>query len=400
MNRIKLNEKSLKQIIRESIKSTLNEASNQGYTFNQLLSKEILGQEFRGDPRALANYVTKAYQQLCKEKGVRPMQLNSNTPYPSNAWVQILNKAKAMDRTGTLKGTFDTMITGITAKTPQQGAQDALNNGGYMQAGNQYSTGPGDKNVSPKGKMTYSQLTNAMANVGDRTMTFQMALNDSVGPWNGQNPQTVKNIIASQIRTRKQTALQKFGQQNVATAEAGLNNWLNGGNQAIRGRQVHSWMNVFDQLATSRNDRPIVIGFQKAANFFAGKKVLAVDGAIGQNTSAALRQAGFKDIFEFENVVKKVQARLGVNPDGQVGNNTIAAFQKAGIRSFEDLKNYTGSLAVDMQNVPAVNPQNQIQGQVSPGQLAERKRMKVSESELKKVIRESVNDVLREMRLK
>ena len=375
MGRIKLNEKKLKGIIRESIKKVLNEEA--------LYSDKKYKLDAIGDILRIQNQL--AQFRYNKEIEATPID-----------WVNYLKR----QRNGA--NLANTIYQNITSSNQEMaGAAEKANSvkGSYAQLGSKYAVGPGD-NVMTQGKMTYSQLTNAMANVGDRTMTFQMALNDSVGPWNGQNPQTVKNIIASQIRTRKQTALQKFGQQNVATAEASLNSWLNGGNQATTGKQVHSWMNVFDQIATSRNDKPLVTGFQKAANFFAGQKVLEPDGIIGKHTSAALQQAGFRDIFDFQNVLKKVQPRIGVNPSGIVDAATLAAFGKVGISSFEDLKNYNRNLSVNLQNGPALNPQNQIQGQASPGQLAERRRMKVSESELKKVIRESVNDVLREMRLK
>lgn len=391
MSKIKLNEKRFKEIVCESIKNVLNEGmidKNTPVTLGELIN--AIG--YTGNVNGL----------------IRRAGANKATP---DQWAASIEKQN-VGRNQAMGTVYKQLANQIRQSVQDRGAvasgmEKSLNNGGQLTPVNPYSTGPGDQNVSPKGKMTYSQLTNAMANVGNKTMTFQMALNGSVGPWNGQNPQTVKNIIDSQIRTRKQTALQKFGQQNVTTAEAGLNNWLNGGNQSVTGKEVHSWMNVFDQPATSRNDVPIVQGFQKAANLFAGRQVLAVDGAVGKNTSAALKQAGFRDIFDFKNTVAGVQKALGLKPDGIVGKNTIAAFQQAGINSFDVLKNYTNALA-KRANAPTaiVNPgqmniPNQaVQSQAPAGQLAESRKIRITESELRSVIRESVESVLKDIKRK
>lgn len=404
MGKVNISSKGLNKIISEAIREALSPAPNT-YTFNQLLSKDILGQQYTGDAKMLAGYVMKGYQQLCKEKGIKTVKLTSNTPVRADQWVQVLNKAKAMDRTGTLQNTFNTMIQNLTAKSSVQGAQDALNKGGELTPANPYSTGPGNQNVAPNAgkKYTFTQLTQALGNKRGTTMSMQQVLHDSTGPWNGQDENAVKATIQAQIR-RAKPALAQSNPQNAQKAEEILNKWMQGG-IPYRTDDVHWAMNVFDQaVRTSRNDIPIVQGFQKAANMFAGKQVLAVDGAVGKNTSAALKQAGFNDIFDFKNTVMGVQKALGLKPDGIIGKNTMAAFQQAGINSFDVLKNYTNALA-KRANAPTaiVNPgqmsmPNQtVQSQAPAGQLAESRKLRVTESELKSIIRESVNDVLKDM---
>lgn len=410
MKKVNVSSKGLEKIINEAIKEALTRApqTSNAYTFNQLLSKDILGQQYTGDPKMLANYVMKAYQQVCKEKGIKTSALTSNTRVPGNQWVQILNKAKAMDRTGTLQNTFNTMIQGITAKSSVQGAQDALNKGGQLTPANPYSTGPGDQNVAPNAgqKYTFTQLTQALGNKRGTTMSMQQVLHDSTGPWNGQDENAVRATIQNQIK-RAKPALAQSNPQNAQKAEEILTKWMQGG-IPYRTDDVHWAMNVFDQtVKNSRNDVPVVQGFQKAANLFAGNQVLAVDGAVGKNTSAALKQAGFKDIFDFKNTVMGVQKALGLKPDGIVGKNTIAAFRQAGINSFDVLKNYTNALA-KRANAPTaiVNPgqmnmPNQtVQSQAPAGQLAENRKIRITESELRSVIRESVESVLKDIKRK
>ena len=404
MGKVNISSKGLNKIISEAIREALSPAPNT-YTFNQLLSKDILGQQYTGNAKMLANYVMQGYKQVCNEMGVRPVKLTSNTPVKANQWVQILNKAKAMDRTGTLQNTFNTMIQSLTAKSSVQGAQDALNKGGQLTPANPYSTGPGDQNVAPNAgkRYTFTQLTQALGNKRGTTMSMQQVLHDSTGPWNGQDENAVRATIQNQIK-RAKPALAQSNPQNAQKAEEILNRWMQGG-IPYRTNDVHWAMNVFDQAnKNSRNDIPVVQGFQKAANLFAGRQVLAVDGAVGKNTRAALNQAGFKDIFDFKNTVMGVQKALGLKPDGIIGQNTLAAFQQAGINSFDVLKNYTNALAkranapTAILNPGQMNMPNQtVQSQVPAGQLAESRKIRITESELRSVIRESVESVLNDM---
>ena len=102
-----------------------------------------------------------------------------------------------------------------------------------------------------------------------------------------------------------------------------------------------------------------------------------------------------------------VQKALGLKPDGIVGKNTMAAFQQAGINSFDVLKNYTNALAKRANApTPIVNPgqmnmPNQaVQSQAPAGQLAESRKIRITESELRSVIRESVESVLKDIKRK
>ena len=388
MSKIKVTESELRQLIRESVETVLQEASTQNrqkaYTFAQLLSADVLGQPYSGNGQQLGKYVISAYRQLCKEKGVKPLNITSNTPVSAGQWVQVLNKAKSMDRTGVLTKTYDTIIRGITAKSASQGVQDAVNNGGTLVPANPYSTGPGDQNVAPNaGKpFTFTQLAQSLGNKRGATMSFQQILRDSTGPWNGQNENVVKTTIENQIR-RAKPVLSASNPQNTQKAEQILNSWLQGG-IPYRINDVHWAMNVFDQaVRTSRNDMPVVKGFQNTLNAFgfktaAGKPYVS-NGVLDQNTSAALKQNGFKNILDFKNAVAEAQKALGVEPDGKVGNITLGAFQRAGITSFDALRNYPAFIArkqnqntiasVNTQNAPVIN-QPQVAAPTQPATLA------------------------------
>jgi lysozyme family protein len=148
-----------------------------------------------------------------------------------------------------------------------------------------------------------------------------------------------------------------------------------------------------------------VSGFQQTLNLFGLKdnkgKPFAVDGIIGQNTSAALKQNGFNNIFDFIDVVKGVQKALGLKDDGIVGNNTLAAFQQNGINSFDKLKNFARVKAsrenwaqnqVSQANLTMPTPQ--LNAPQTGGLMHENKKIKVSENELKKLIKESVKTIL------
>lgn len=373
MAKIQITENELKQIIRESVETVLREASNQNkqkaYTFAQLLSPNVLGQQYSGNGQQLGKYVINAYHQLCKEKGVKPLNITSNTPISAGQWVQVLNKAKSMDRTGTLTKTYDDIIRGITAKSVSQGIEDIVNKGGTLVPANPYSTGPGDENATPNsGKhFTFTQLAQSLGNKRGTTMSFQQVLHDSTGPWNGQDENSVKTTITSQIKRAKPT-ISASNPQNAQKAEQILNNWLQGGTP-YRINDVHWAMNIFDQaVRTSRNDMPVVKGFQNTLNAFGFKtatgKPYAPNGVLDQNTSAALKQNGFKDILDFKNTVVEVQKALGVEPDGKVGNITLGAFQRGGINSFDTLKNYPAFIAKKRQDT--LSPINNTQNALGP----------------------------------
>jgi lysozyme family protein len=177
--------------------------------------------------------------------------------------------------------------------------------------------------------------------------------------------------------------LQQTNPENAQKAKDIIDKWLAGG-YPYRINDVHWSMNVFDQaLKSSRNDMPAVRGFQQTLNLFGLKdakgRPFAVDGIVGQNTSAALRQNGFKSIFDFINVVKGVQKALGLKVDGIVGKNTLAAFQQAGITSFDALRKYLAFItrkqnqsaiaSVNAKSAPAIN-QPQVTAPTQPATLA------------------------------
>ena len=108
------------------------------------------------------------------------------------------------------------------------------------------------------------------------------------------------------------------------------------------------------------------------------------------------------NIFDFINVVKGVQKSLGLKDDGIVGNNTLAAFQQNGINSFDKLKNFARVKAsrenwaqnqVSQVNLTAPTPQ--LNAPQTGGLIRENKKIKVSENELRKLIKESVETILK-----
>ena len=259
-----------------------------------------------------------------------------------------------------------------------------VNNGGTLVPTNPYSTGPGNENAAPNsGKhFTFTQLAQSLGNKRGTTMSFQQVLHDSTGPWNGQDENSVKATITSQIKRAKPT-ISASNPQNAQKAEQILNNWLQGGTP-YRINDVHWAMNIFDQaVRTSRNDMPVVKGFQNTLNAFGFKtatgKPYVSNGVLDQNTSAALKQNGFKNILDFKNTVAEAQKALGVEPDGKVGNITLGAFQRAGITSFDALRNYPAFIArkqnqntiasVNTQNTPAIN-QPRVAAPTQPATLA------------------------------
>lgn len=386
MSKIKLNEKRFKEIVRESIKNALNEGmidKNTPVTLGELIN--AIG--YTGNVSGL----------------IQRAGANKATP---DQWAASIEKQN-VGRNQAMGTVYKQLANQIRQSVQDRGAvaagmEKSLNNGGEIQG--QYDT---PVKVNPKNFTSIAQAVQYTARQNpNRTLSFQKEFTDSVGIFRGLNQAQVQNTIAQKIRFAKGTLQQT--NPNAATFLSTIEQWIGQGAQYIPAKQLAQAFAALEKiLNTSRNDVPIVQGFQKAANMFAGRQVLAVDGAIGKNTSAALQQAGFKDIFDFKNTVMGVQKALGLKPDGIVGKNTIAAFQQAGINSFDVLKNYTNALA-KRANAPTaiVNPgqmnmPNQaVQNQAPAGQLAESRKIRITESELRSVIRESVESVLKDIKRK
>ena len=407
MSKIKITESELRQLIGESVVSVLNESANDVYTLDELLRD----QNYNGNKQMLLQALSLGLTAYRKSRGVKgAMALTNQMRIKGSDWMQIFKFAQQKANPAMRQVIANISAAAsqtINAKTPQQGVEDALKKGGEMTVGNPYSTGPGDQNVAPNaGKpFTFTQLTQSLSNKRGTTMSFQQVLHDSVGPWNGQNETVVKNTINAQIR-RTMPTLQQTNPKNAQKAKNIIDKWLAGG-YPYRINDVHWSMNVFDQaLKSSRNDMPAVRGFQQTLNLFGLKdakgKPFAVDGIVGQNTSAALKQNGFKNIFDFINVVKGVQKALGLKDDGIVGKNTLAAFQQNGINSFDVLKNFarikTSKENLAQNQISQGNltmPTPQLSAPQTGGLVRENKKIKVSENELKKLIKESVETILK-----
>lgn len=408
MAKIKITENELRRLIEESVASLLNEGANDIYTLDDLLRD----QNYNGNKQMLLQALSLGLTEYRKANGVKgAMALTNQMPIKGSDWMLIFKyaqrKANPSMRQVIAKISAAAGQT-ISAKAPQQGVADALKRGGEMTVGNSYSTGPGSQNVAPNaGKpFTFTQLTQSLGNKRGTTMSFQQVLHDSVGPWNGQNENAVRNTINTQIR-RTMPTLQQTNPENAQKAKNILDKWLAGG-YPYRINDVHWSMNVFGQaLKSSRNDIPAVKGFQQTLNLFGLKdakgKPFAVDGIVGQNTSAALKQNGFNNIFDFVNIVKGVQKLLGLKVDGIVGKNTLAAFQQNGIKSFDALKNFTrvktsrGNMAQNqISQVNSTMPTPQLNAPQTSGLMHENKKIKVSGNELKNLIKENVKSILKE----
>ena len=408
MAKIKITESELRQLIGENVVSVLNEGANDIYTLDDLLRD----QNYNGNKQMLLQALSLGLTEYRKSNGVKgAMALTNQMPIKGSDWMLIFKYAQRKANPAMKQVIANISAAAsrtISAKTPQQGVENALKRGGEMTVGNSYSTGPGGQNVAPNaGKpFTFTQLTQSLGNKRGTTMSFQQVLHDSVGPWNGQNENAVRNTINTQIR-RTMPTLQQTNPENAQKAKNILDKWLAGG-YPYRINDVHWSMNVFDQaLKSSRNDIPAVKGFQQTLNLFGLKdakgKPFAVDGIVGQNTSAALKQNGFNNIFDFVNIVKGVQKLLGLKVDGIVGKNTLAAFQQNGIKSFDALKNFTRVKAsrenMTQNQISQVNPSMptpQLNAPQTGGLMRENKKIKVSGNELKNLIKENVKSILKE----
>jgi hypothetical protein len=392
MNRIKLSQKKLKQIIRESIKSTLNEGlidKNTPITLGELI--KAIG-------------YTGNVNNLIQRAGT-----NKATP---EQWANLIEKQN-VGRNQALGTVYKQLANQIRQSVEDRsavatGMEKSLNNGGEIRG--QYDM---PIKVNPKNFTTIAQAVQHIARQNpDRRLSFRKEFIDSTGIFNGLNLAQVQNTIANKIRLAKGTLQQT--NPNAATFLSTIEQWIGQGAQYIPAPQLAQAFAALEKiLNTSRNDTPIVAGFQKLLNLFGMKdakgRPFAVDGAIGQNTSAALRQLGYKDIFAYANDIEAVQKALGLQKiDGIAGNDTINAIRNNGINSFEAIKSIARRQNPnDMINTNLsvqTNPQNfgpQLTAPAAqPGGLAENRKFKVTENELRQIIRESVNDVLRELRIK
>lgn len=343
----------------------------------------------------------------------------------ANHWKQFFNNPKiqelftnnpgVMDAVNSYDDEFDAKpdIQKVFSKDEfgKLSASD-FNNGNY-----QPGAGEGmDKSGKP---MTFNEIMNVIHQAGQRgdaAITFTDMTTGSAGYLRGQNPEHVKKTILKQLDYAGRT-LSKTDPQNYQKASNIINNWISGKNQSIRIKDVAWAMSVIGKiLNTSRNEIPVVMGLQKALNYFGIKdskgRQFKVDGVIGPETSAALKNAGFKDIYEWKDTIYNYQQKQNVppKPDGIVGNNTIKAFQNSNLTSIDMLNRYkTGAVDNNLTNVnqntsakvsnvlntannqPITLTQSQGNGP-RPGMMAESKRhkVKITENTLNKLILESI----------
>lgn len=384
MAKIRMTENKLKQIIRHSINNILNEESlnsNGAYTLPQILS--AIGYDFnRYDPQVL-------YKRFGTSASAKP-----------GAWVEALKK---IGQTGLAKNIENSILdqtavnAGVKKATENPDADVKIGaNGRYTNEGNLFSQ-----------IMQYAGGLASTNKGGTYYLRDFLQSAQNAGLLKGQTAESVAKTIINKI---KYSGLKNVNPKAYNAYAGVLNDWINNG-RGHKISEISRALAAFGQvLNNSRNDMPVVRGFQRLANLFGVKdangRPLGVDGIIGQNTSAALKDNGFKDIFDFKDTLTKVQAALGIADDGIAGNGTIEAFQKAGINSFKDMRTYIRAMATREKNAnmgklgPGANlaapgvtsPQNQGNSL----SLAENRKIKITESELKQIIRESVENVINE----
>ena len=386
INEMKLNEKRLEKIINESIKKVLNEgavAKNTPITFGELI--KAIG--YTGN---VNNLVQKAgtYKATPDQWAnfIQNIKVNGNRAL-GNVYAQLANQIRQ---------------SVVDQSAVDAGVKKSIETGGEVRGINDMPV-----KVNPKNFTTIAQAIQYIARQNpNRTLSFQREFTDSTGIFNGLNMAQVQNTIAQKVRVAKGTLQQT--NQNAASYLSTIEQWIGQGAQYIPARQLAQAFGALEQiLNTARNDIPAVRGFQQTLNLFGLKdtkgKPFAVDGIIGQNTSAALKQNGFNNIFDFINVVKGVQKALGLKDDGIVGQNTLAAFRQNGINSFDALKNFARVKAsrenwaqnqISQGNLTMPTPQ--LKTPQTGGLMRENKKIKVNENELKKLIKESVETILKE----
>lgn len=139
------------------------------------------------------------------------------------------------------------------------------------------------------------------------------------------------------------------------------------------------------------------MGLQKALNYFSIKdtkgRPFKVDGVIGDETSAALKNIGYKDIYEWRETITNYQKMHNVppRPDGIVGDNTLKAFQASNLTNINQLSRYKpGNQQANVAQV-SNNSANAISNNLNGAN-----KVTMSESELKQIIHESIDSVLNE----
>lgn len=366
--------------IQKSTKQALNEGANDIYTLDQLL-----GKTYRGDKVTLVNnFLNKGLNRWAKSLGKKAANVRlDQARLKGSEWVNIF-------RYGGVPSNLAQQIEAtVNAKSVQQGVADAMTKGGELTpAGGNHVNANGEysSTVQPQ---NFTQLLNAlqgdMQSRGGSTSMFFRNLFEPSGVLRNSDPNAIKKMITDQMR-RAEPTITQTNPQAWPTIQNVLTQWMNGQNQAIKYSEVISAMNQLGKvLNTSRNDMPIVRGFQVMMSKFGTP--LKPDGIIGQQTRAALQQAGYKDIFAFKSDVQAVQTALGVQPDGIIGKNTLVALQQNGITSLQAFKSVANSASAPTGPTQIANAQ-------TPGITLEAKKIKITESELKQIIKESVEEIM------
>ena len=335
MARIKVSESELKRIIRESVESVLNEgliSKTQPVTLAQLI-KDI------GYTGNVQNLVSRA----------------GNSKFTPFQWADAIEKLN-VGRNASLGTVYKNLAAKIRSSVEDrdavaQGMKDVMNGPNAdvnIGATGRFNPGAGE-GMDPNGKpMTFNQIMNVIQGAAAQRPSSAIKFSDittgSAGVLRGQKPERVKNTIMNQLKKAGVT-LKQTNPKGLQSATNILTQWVNGQNQAIQLREVASALATIGKvLNPARNEVPVVAGFQRLLNSFgmtdAKGTRYAVDGVIGANTSAALKQVGYKDIYEYKDNIINLQKTLGVKEDGIVGNDTLNAIQQAGIKSFDELRRY------------------------------------------------------------
>lgn len=420
--KVKITESDLKRLIRESVSEVLNEEGSQPQ--NNATQKVHLR-----DLLSKLSYKAATAQEAAI---IKHFATYTGTP---QGWVNTLNNyakqyaayPETVKAARNLANQVRNMIP-ATNKEIADAAQTNLKKGGEMilPADNPATTGSAS---SPKNfAILASAISATFQNSPNSSWVFDAdqtgpvtsgVFNNSVGPFvkynNPAGKKQTKSLILSAIR-RVSLPLHD-SRKDADQIIKGLTDWVNRQIGATDIKTLNGWFSaIWQVLNTSRNDTPVVAGFQRLMNYFGIKaadgKPYGVDGVIGPNTSAGLKQVGYKDIFAFKSDVEKVQQAIGAQPvDGKVGPNTLEAMKAHGINSIDTFKTVAqnGSEAaksisarVSGQGPTAITPNAtlptpQVTSTLSPGGI-QGPTISMNEANLRRVVRNSIRKVLNKKR--
>lgn len=374
MAKIRISENELSKLIKKSILKEINEfpVAGQKYTLADLLNKI----DYNGNASSLIS--TAGNTENTPENWAKIIRGAAKNAAQKIAYEQIANQ-------------IESSIT--NHQLVAQGIKDPRNDVNNIAVG---QTGRYD--ISGNLYSQIMQIAGGLAQAAGSTYSVRDFLQaaQNQGALKGQTENSIKNAINKQIKSAGVT-LAKTNPSAYKKYSWVLQKWMTK-NNPYRISEIRDALAAFGQvLNTSRNEIPTVMGLQKALNYFSIKdtkgRPFKVDGVIGDETSAALKNIGYKDIYEWKETITNYQKMHNVppRPDGIVGDNTLKAFQASNLTNINQLSRYKpGNQQANVAQV-SNNSANAISNNLNGAN-----KVTMSESELKQIIHESIDSVLNE----